>query len=170
MNSALRNLIFICAIAAGLTSLLFATDSQAGAGDCERGCAYVLEVRPYHVDASCLSDEQIGQLEDGFASRKGAVSFFREDIADACIVDQGSAPRGAGVSPFVNPDAPPRGAGVSPFMPCVFGDGAFTNEDRACVLTVLISEGPEGVEQIAIINPDSMHPGCLVSANPTPHP
>ena len=130
-----------------ISSYSFATDCGG------RVCNHVLEARPYHVTASCLSDDQLNRLENGFANRRGSVAFTRDDISNACIVDQNGSP---------------RGAGVSPFLPCGFGPSPFIKKE--CVFAALITEGPFGDDQISIINPDSMHPGCLISANPTPHP
>ena len=155
MNRTTISFIFSTVIFTGITSLSFSTSIHA-ATDCGgRTCVHVLEARPYHVDSSCLSNAQFDRLESGFSNRLGSVAFLSEEISSSCIVDRNGAP---------------RGAGVSPFKPCGFGPSPFLNRNQECVFAALISKGPLGVNQITIINPDSMHPGCLISANPTPHP
>ena len=152
MNHKTKRFFFNGAIATGFATLFIASNSLAT--DCGgRVCNHVLEARPYHVVASCLSDAQLSRLENGFANRRGSVAFAGDDISSACIVDR---------------DSSPRGAGVSPFHPCGFGPSPFIKEE--CVFAALITVGPADDDQVSIINPDSMHPGCLISANPTPHP
>jgi len=70
------------------------------------------------------------------------------------------SPEGAGVSPFAGlcGMGAPEGAGVSPFS-------------RDCDLAghVVANYGNRALS-VSIINPDSMHPVCVVGAAPTPHP
>jgi hypothetical protein len=153
----MNRIVFLSVAATVALTTLVVTNRGAEAAGCERGCAEVLEARTYHVEADCLSTDQLDRLDAGFASRLGSVAFLSEDVDASCIVDSPATRSGA-----------PEGAGVSPFTPCGLGSGRADVPE--CVFAALISEGPGGEDQVAIINPDSMHPGCLVGSVPTPHP
>ena len=114
------------------------------------------------ITASCLTEAHRAYVNDAFRRHDAMAVLEIGDVQGCAKAD--NSPKGAGVSPFS-----PRGAGVSPFnRPCGAGVSPYK---PGCRLIGFVGSALNNRQlQVAIINPDSMKPACLVSANPTPHP